>query len=107
MEPVPEWIKAYSSTVIKIRLRQTKGSPDPKELLPPSLRAFEEYLRERVTGVVRECHDDTYQCMFCKRKFASRKGIYLHLIRKHQIEMCSYLSDAVKEIESYVKKGAL
>lgn len=107
MGQAPEWIKAYSYAVLRRYLRQTRRDIDPRELLPPSVVVFDRYISERVLGVIRRLDDGEFACLICGRRFASRRGIYLHLVRKHREELEEYFGKIVREIESLIKMGAI
>jgi uncharacterized C2H2 Zn-finger protein len=103
MKNESSWFTKYIITLLKIHLKQTKSDFDTKPLLPPSLSFLDNYFRERVSGIAKE-KQNGFECMFCGRVFATRKSIYLHLIKKHKEDIESYAQSLIKEIEDKVRR---
>lgn len=98
-----EWFVRYVHFLLKKHLRQVKKDFDTKSLLPPSLSSLDDYFYQRVSDLARETKSG-FRCIFCEKVFSTRKGIYMHLIKKHLIDIEEFSINLLREVERMIKK---
>lgn len=99
-----DWTVKYVTASLKKLLKQSRGEIDTKCLLPTSLAQLDGYFQRKVSMLVR-VKEGGLECYFCGRLFKSRKGIYIHLTRKHAEELAEYAVRLLSEVEEAVKRA--
>lgn len=105
---VAPWVRKYSKALLRLVLGQAKGpSEGVAELLPPSLKGFDKEFEKAILSIFDRSLHPCCVCPFCNRPLKSKKGLYLHVLRRHYEDYMGYVADLVRAVEESVKRAGV
>ncbi len=99
-----EWKNLFIYTALKAKLNLGVSVKDAKNVLPPALASYSDFLIDEISFLTIKKHGIGLACGICGKRGFTRKGLFLHIKRKHQYQLQEFLEKKIQEIIKHVKK---
>ena len=101
---IKQWKNRFIDTALRAKLNLGVSVKDAKNILPPALASYTDFLIDEISLLTIKQHGIGLACGICGKKGFTKKGLFLHLKRKHYSQIQDFLENRIQEIIKHVKK---